>query len=350
MTSPRLILMFSLIFPAVFSAFAADPQMGSADDAPFSISGATTAYIDNIEYSTPTRTGETFFGASARLRLFFKPTEHTLFEAGGYGLRRFGDGKFFSLTVPILRAEYYTDRISFILGEIVTTGNHAMPNLMFRQEYALDPGIEEGFQFKARYGQFNGEIWGAWDSLDSPKQREHFHTGVTLSLAARQYVFPLYLTAEHTGGELYSSAEPVQERFGGATGVSFRVALDNVLRSAFGQILAAGSSSRIRTVEAEIGNGAGVFAKAGVSPFGFDCSLQWFKGHNLYLSLGDPVFQTNRPFYALEISRTYTLKDVLNITGGWRFETPEVTSLSQYLKNPRYRFWLALTGEFRKKL
>jgi hypothetical protein len=326
----------------------ADTASLAASRANFGISGEALTYIDNIEYTDAERTGETYFGSSGSLRLFYRPDPRMLFEIGGYGLRRFGDVQFLSLTRPFVRATFTADSLTFTMGSLSTADAHLLPDLLYCQEFRFDPGMEEGMQLDLHGRNCRWEIWGVWDSLDLSTEREHFTAGSALSWSAGNFSFPLYVTADHTGGELYNSGQPVQEHFGGATGVDYRHPIGGGIGAVFGQLLLAGSDYRIRTGNGETGRGDGVYVKAGIAPGGFDCSLQWFKGRNLLMPFGDPIFSSNIPYYALEISRSYRVANHLSATGGWRFETPDITSVAQYFSAPRYRFWLALRGEFAK--
>ena len=327
-------LLVGLLFtvPSVSIAESISPQPPRTT---LGIDGEVLTYIDNIEYNTPERTGETFFGSSGSARLFYRPIPQMLFEIGAYGLRRFGDTKFLSLAIPFIRAQYITELISFTMGSLSTSDGHLLPDLLYRQEYRFDPGLEEGMQLIMHGPHINWEIWGAWDSLDLSTEREHFTAGSAVSISTTHFSFPLYLTADHTGGELFNSGVPVQEHFGGAAGIGFNFPIDAGIGAVFGQILVAGSDYRIRTADGETSQGDGIFANAGISPGGFDCSLQLFRGHNLDMPLGDPIFQSNLPYYALEISRSYMIDNHFEALGGWRFETPDVTSLSEYFKAPQ---------------
>lgn len=312
----------------------------------FGISGETVAFVDDIEYSTRYRTGETMFGASAAFRFFWKPADHLLLSVGAYGLRRFGDERFLARSLPLFRVQYESDRVIFVIGEIVSSDAHRLPDLLYRQEYCFDPGVEEGIQVRLRLPHFSQELWVAWDSLNTPSHREHFTAGsVSIISAAAGFSFPVFITAEHHGGELYTIPDqPVQERFGGATGASVSHVVQSGIRRVFGQLLIAGSAYRLRSEERQSGHGYGVIAKAGISPLGFDCSLLWFKGNNLIMPLGDPVFRSNRPVFSLEIAKTYAANSLFSASGGIRFETADPGT--RYFSNPQYRWWIIMRGGF----
>lgn len=352
LTYLKMVLIVAGIGIFFLPGFANSEQGDTSRVGKLGISGECLGYLDNLEYTTHNFVGQTYFGGSTRLRLFYEPAQHLRFSAGFYGLRRFGDNdNFFSIAMPIFRAQYFTDHLSFMIGDLPVAGNHSMPNLVYRQEYQFDPGVQEGLQLDIHLKHFDWEIWGAWDSLLSPAHREHFEAASSAKFKAGCFSFPLYLSADHTGGEgevFSDSVGPVKERFGGATGVEFRFPLDNGLHAVFGELLVPASFYRIRQNGGETGHGAGVFAKLGISPWGFDCSLQYFKGNNLNLPLGDPIFQSNLPVYALEISREYRIDKHIDITGGWRWETPDVSSIQQYFSTPKYRFWIGLRGDFEK--
>jgi hypothetical protein len=320
-------------------------------ECPAGISGDVLAFVDNIEYSTRYRTGETLFGASAVVRFYYEPSEHIRFAAGVYGLRRFGDERFFSRTLPVFRARYVSDNLSFILGELVSAEAHGLPDVLYRQEYRYDPGIEEGIQFMGRRGCFSTDLWVSWDSLNTPAHREHFIAGNSSMFSFDEISIPFFIISDHTGGELYNiQSQPVQEHFGGAAGINVTHPLHagSALRRVFGQVLALGSTYRVRSGNGEAGRGYGIMCKAGISPFGFDCSAQWFKGRDLFLPTGDPLFRSDKPVYAFEAARDVPLKGGVSVRGGLRFET-EGCSLKTYFSNPRYRWWITMNSGFERK-
>jgi hypothetical protein len=314
------------------------------------VSGEVKAFVDNIEYSTRYRIGETLFGASAVFRFYFEPSDRWLFAAGIYGLRRFGDERFFSLALPVFRAQYTSEKLTFILGEIILADAHGLPDALYRQEYRFDPGIEEGIQFRAQSGRLNWDLWAAWDSLNTPESREHFTAGSSAVLTFDNISFPVFIVADHSGGERYEvPGQPVQEHFGGAAGVAVSCPVHSAIKRVFGQILAVGSAYRVRTGNGVAGRGYGVMGKAGIAPFGFDCSAQWFKGRDFWVPSGDPLYRSGLPVYALEAARSYSLNDRVVLSGGIRFET-ERCSFGSYFSNPRYRWWVSMRGVFDRRL
>jgi hypothetical protein len=324
---------------------------GSAAGAeyPAGISGGVRAYCDNIEYSLPDRAGRTLFGASAVVRFFHEPSERTQFAAGVYGLRRFGDEHFLSMALPVFRARYVSERLSFIIGELDSAGAHGLPGVLYRQEYRFDPGIEEGIQIKARAGRFSTDVWVSWDSLNTREHREHFTAGGSSIVSFDNISFPLYLIADHAGGELYDvPGQPVMERAGGAAGVSFVFPLRSAFRRAWGQVLAAGSACRVRSGSGETGSGYGIMCKAGISPFGVDVSARWFRGRDLFVPAGDPLYRSSRPVYALEAARSFSMNERVSFSGGLRFET-EGCSFKSYFSNPRYRWWVSMSSGFERR-
>jgi hypothetical protein len=321
----------------------------AGSECPAGISGDVLAYVDNIEYSTRYRTGETLFGASAVVRYYYEPSERLRFAAGVYGLRRFGDERFFSRAMPVFRARYVSDNLSFILGELVSADAHGLPDVLYRQEYRYDPGIEEGIQFMGRRGCFSTDMWVSWDSLNTPAHREHFIAGSASRFSFNGFSFPLLIVADHTGGEGFDVlGQPVQEHVGVAAGIDAAHPVGSMVRRVFGQVLALGSTYRVRSGNGEAGRGYGIMCKAGISPFGFDCSAQMFRSRDLFIPTGDPLFRSDKPVYAFETAREILLKGGVSVRGGLRFET-EGCSLKSYFKNPKYRWWISMNSGFERK-
>jgi hypothetical protein len=348
-TCPRIIILLTWVFLACMDAVAGTLDSAIAPGA-FGVSGDIRTFLDNIEYSTAYRTGETIFGASAVLRFVYRPSERLRFAVGAYGLRRFGDECFFSRALPVFSAQYASERLSLIIGELVSADAHGLPDVLYRQEYRFDPGIEEGMQVRLRSGHFSEDLWVTWDSLNTPHHREHFTAGSASFFSFGHITFPLFVVADHTGGELYHCAgQPVQEHFGGAAGIAASYPLRSEIGRIFGQIVAAGSTYRVRSGNGEEGGGYGIMGNVGVSPLGFDCSVQWFKGRDFWVPTGDPLYRSDRPVYSLEAARSCAVAGHAVLSGGIRFET-EACSLGGYFKNPMYRFWISLCDGFEKRL
>ena len=153
----------------------ADVSTPSAADVTFGVSGDVRTFLDNIEYSTSYQTGETIFGASAAFRFFFEPSVHTRFAFGVYGLRLFGDENFLTRTLPLFRAQYESERVSFILGEIISSDAHGLPDIAYRQEFRFDPGIEEGIQVRVRLKHFKEDHVGSVGFAQHTDSKGTFH-------------------------------------------------------------------------------------------------------------------------------------------------------------------------------
>jgi hypothetical protein len=206
---------------------------------------------------------------------------------------------------------------------------------------------------RARTGRLKADLWVDWDSLNTPENREHFIAGLVSELSFDKISFPLYIAAGHSGGELYEiPGQPVQDRLGCAAGVAVDWPLNVAFgRRAFGQVLAVGSAYRVRSGQGETGSGDGIMCKAGLAgifPLGFDFSALWFKGRDLWAPSGDPLYRSNRPVYALEAARNYSMNDRVKVSGGIRFET-EGCSFKSYFSNPRYRWWISMRGGFERQ-
>jgi hypothetical protein len=282
-------------------------------------------------------------------RFNYEPSERWQFAAGIYGLRRFGDERFFSFALPVFRARYASENLSFILGELVSLDAHGLPDVLYRQEYHFDPGFEEGIQVLVQSGRLHWDLWAAWDSLNTQENREHFTAGSAAKVSFGNFSFPVYIVADHSGGERYEvPGQPVQEHFGGAAGFTVSCPVHSAIRHVFGQILAVGSAYRVRTGNGEAGRGYGIMGKAGIAPFGFDCSAQWFKGRDFWVPSGDPLYRSGLPVYAFEAARSFSVNDRVSLSGGIRFET-EGCSFGSYFSNPRYRWWVSMRGVFNRR-
>ncbi|MBN1128708.1 MAG: hypothetical protein JXA71_06960, partial [Chitinispirillaceae bacterium] len=138
------------------------------------IASETAVFLENIEYNNSYRKGETVFGALEKGRFIFRPVHSADVAIGICALRRFGDERFLSRAIPLLRVRLFMPNWSFALGEIDAQDCHGLPDLLYRRERRYDPGTEEGAQFRIQTARTAIDLWVHWDSLNSPLHRERF--------------------------------------------------------------------------------------------------------------------------------------------------------------------------------
>ncbi|MBN1131371.1 MAG: hypothetical protein JXA71_20460, partial [Chitinispirillaceae bacterium] len=157
--------------------------------------------------------------------------------------------------------------------------------------------------------------------------------------------FPLLATAVHSGGERYDTGLPVENRFGGGGGMTVDRSVPGFFSRFSFSLMALGSARQVRDTAFRSMSGFGLLARIGITPGDFDCSATCFKGRNIDMPVGNPVYRSNRPLYVLEVSRKYRQGETFSAEGGVRLEIVE-SSMRSFCSNPQHRWWVALQGNF----
>lgn len=325
------------------------PQGGNAetshDTSTIGISARMLAYVENTEYSNQFRTGETFLGSWLKTALFYSPDPWFTFRAGIYLRRVDGDTNFMTDYVPILSATFRYQNFSFTLGEVASDSCHGLPDVLYEKENVFVHGLEQGLQLTYKGRNIQQDLWVDWVALNTPTQREHFIAGDVTEINYGPFTLPIMALADHHGGQQYDPPnDPDRETFSGATGVRYSLKGNGLLTQFGAEYLLLGSERCDPSTQGSFASGWGNLATLWVSPWDFNVSVQWYKGRDLTASLGNPIFQTDKPAYFFGISREYEIGRSVIFNGGIRFDFVENT-LATYFNNPQHRWWFSIQGD-----
>ncbi|NLD99743.1 MAG: hypothetical protein GX640_07700 [Fibrobacter sp.] len=327
----------------LFSCFFAVINLSGAtfQDSTWGINGELMGYVENIEYSNRFRDGQTILGAWLKSRILYKPVKGFSFSAGFFGNRYFGDSCFFTIIRPLLGAQFNTDHFLFAIGEIETPVEYDFPDILFRKEFRFQPGSFEGLSLKAGNSFFEQNNWIQWYALNTPSQREHFAFGNSSRFIVNPVSIFLSAIIDHHGGEQFAPEnDPIRENYCSALGADINLFYSGFIKQFHGRILGSFSATRNRSESHHYKNGWGVLGLAEVAFKYLDIGFQVFRGDSLIALLGNPVYQTNKPYYSLIFSKNYKNRFV-EVDGGLNLEVADV-EFQNYFKKFQHRWWISL--------
>jgi hypothetical protein len=317
------------------TAFAQAPDLAVRTEATF--------YGDNTEFSNPFRSGETLFGAQARLTLVARLGDRVELTGGVFGNHRFGDEESFELVRPVLRVAIGTDRSRLVLGTLRTAlgrdgpgpdrmGPHGLIPPLQVETLSFTRAHEVGLEWLVDTRRMRHDVWINWQKLNTPGHREVFDTG---AIARVRVAGPLSAGFQfhlvHHGGQLFDSG-PVSDSLGfgpGAIVEGRALGFDRATAEVYGL---RSYHDRDRQVGRPI-DGIGVFARAAGERGPWRAHLLAWRGCDFIKVEGDPNylsirqdgsrFRRVRDYAEAGATRTFTPADGVRVEASARFHRIE---------------------------
>ncbi|MEI6143516.1 MAG: hypothetical protein WCP85_29840 [Mariniphaga sp.] len=195
----------------------------------FYLSVDNVNFFKNNEYNSKVTTGYTLPGAWLRPKLVYYPDEKLRVEFGGHVLKFNGREEYFHLT-PWLNVHYQaTEKISIILGNLNSDGNHKLIEPLFEPERFLTSKPEAGLQLRYNSKKFTTDFWIDWQQYivnDDPlKEQFAFGTVINQKLIEKNNMvlsLPVSFYGLHRGGEIDTNPDPVKTYITVTPGLSFK--------------------------------------------------------------------------------------------------------------------------------
>ena len=186
-------------------------------------------FFKNNEYNSKVATGYTLPGAWLRPKLVYYPNEKLRIEFGGHVLKFNGREEYFHL-IPWFNVHYQpTKKISVILGNLNSDGNHHLIEPLFEPERFLTARPEAGLQFKYDSRNFSSDFWIDWQQyiVNGDPIKEHFAFGTVINqkLINKDNIvlsIPFSFYGSHRGGEIDTNPDPVKTYITVTPGISLK--------------------------------------------------------------------------------------------------------------------------------
>jgi hypothetical protein len=320
----------------------------AAENSVFFVNGDGLLYLDNTEYNNAYAEGRTFLGGNAQVRVGYRPAKGLTFRLGAHVRRDAGDGGFLSDARLLVSGTVQRGPMTLTMGEIDGRRQHELPDMLFAPQRRFDPAVEEGAQVLLRWRRFQQEIWVDWRGLNTPSQREHFVAGSVSQLTWGPLCVPVAALVEHHGGEQYApEGQAVRQVASGYAAVRLvwplKVRLDEVGVEVAGLLSAADHD---RSDSYGYTTGGGGRAEAWIKPYGVLLSLAFYRGQDFECWNGNPLYQTDRPYYSLTVTRQFSLARAVKLDVGLKAECVDRTP-GEYFEASENQVWLTLSYNLR---
>jgi len=245
-------------------------------------------YLDNTEFFTPYRSGETILGTWFKTYLELSTGGSTHVRAGVFGDHRSGDTKFLDPVKPILSFRWQTDQSVAVLGTLEPRDRHGYLEPIEVTTLEFTRPIEYGLQWVENQKRVHSDACLNWQYLNTKTSREIFDTGFVgwwnFSRFAR---LEGQLRWFHHGGQLHDVG-PVSNNVVGGPGLRFEEELQGLGHPSFAAFYLASNGPVDMNQKGRIIPGHGVYLRASAEPWGWlELALIFWRGHNFITQEGD---------------------------------------------------------------
>ncbi len=192
------------------------------------------------------------------------------------------------------------------------------------------------------FSRFHQDLWIDWRAPNTPAHREHFVAGSVSRFTWQWLTVPAVVVVDHYGGEQYAVAgDPVRRNVAGGLGavVRFEPAV-RWLDEAGGELWGFGSATEANRGEGGYQTGGGVRVGAWVRTFGVRVGLDFFRGEGFTCWEGDPLYRTERPWYALSVGYRLAHACGMTVDTGPRLDCVDA-AITDYFDSTQHRIWLS---------
>lgn len=245
-------------------------------------------YLDNTEFFTPYRTGETILGSWFKTYLDLGTGGNTHVKAGVFGDHRSGDTKFLDPVKPILAFLWSSDRSLAVLGTLEPRDRHGYLEPLEVTTLEFTRPLEYGAQWVENQERFHVDAYLNWQHLNTANSREILDTGfVAWWNATRIARLEGQLHILHHGGQLHDIG-PVTDNVVGGPGVRLEEELGALGRSSLTAfyLVSKGPVDMNQGGDAIVGHG--VYLRGSVEPARvIEIAVIVWRGHNFITQEGD---------------------------------------------------------------
>lgn len=339
----------AFLFLSIFGNSSAN-DLKSVSDSLLFFSGDMLVYLNNLEYYNDYREGEPFWGSYLQLRLSYRPFKKITFSAGIHARKDIGDESFLSDVRPLFRAHYSHKNFSFVLGEIFYKGRHGLLDAILREQFIYNPVVEEGLQIICKNSVISQDCWAIYPAMNTAEHREHLCGGNCTFLTFRPITFLLMGYISHYGGQLFTPEnDPVRNNVTGAGGITYKLEFKRKIEEIGIEQFFIGSYTSDKRSPTPYDYGWGSISRVWLIFFGFKCTILFFKGDDYTTWEGNPMYQTNSPYYYFEIGRSDSFNKYVFFDFGLRLDFMDMYPID-YFENGDNQIWFNLGCSFNKMI
>jgi len=263
-------------------------------------------FLDNTEYFSDLRVGETLLGVNAAAYLAHDAGP-LRFEIGGFAQRYSGSEDDIDWFSPWLRLKATGKSWELITGALDSREQYFLGDALSESQRSITVPIEEGLQIRYHGEHFAEDLWLSWFKLNTAEHREFIAVGSRSTLSWTGWEGELAWRISHHGGQLYHADQPVGDNLAGRLSLQYRYVLDagpalGTRASLFGSYDRPDRSDENLDTQ---GNGYEVAVFANF-PW-VDLRIAYFKGQDFIVELGNPIYRTGEPLWRGTLGKSFAI-------------------------------------------
>jgi hypothetical protein len=256
-------------------------------------------FARNTEYANLLKEGRTYMGYQFLPSVNYRADSFFSLQFGVYLRNDFG-GSFPQALEPVFQMKYQKGMHQFIIGTLQGNLSHELIEPLYDFENVLNDPIENGIQYLIDHRILKADVWVDWRKMIYPASpfQEVFtagmHTKLTLLNKPNwQLVLPVQMMAQHKGGEIDASPDPVQSIYNTAIGgqIKYRP-LKSKLQNIDLQVYGTYYLDESRFVVDSFIDGNGTYASLNFKWKYLNLMMNYWDSYQFQSTLGDPVFHS----------------------------------------------------------
>jgi len=224
----------SPLFSQFHSEFFSNPIENQADSGKLSLTINASGFFHNNEFFSTDVEGYTLTGNYIQPLLQYSIAENLSIGAGVH-LLKYNGRENFSQKLPLLNIKYQaSDNFEILLGSFNGGDNFQLPEMLYAREMQFTNLVNNGVSLKYDKNKVRVQSWLDWERFIEPGDffREEFSFGssahfLILDNEKTAVVIPLYLMANHKGGQINNNNQPIETIADISSGLEYSMKLKN---------------------------------------------------------------------------------------------------------------------------
>ncbi|NER04433.1 MAG: hypothetical protein F6K17_18370, partial [Okeania sp. SIO3C4] len=193
-------------------------------------------FFKNNEYFGEVIPGYTLPGFDFTPLLIYHPTKNTKLEAGYQLKLLFGKDNDMD-RASFLRFHWQIrEWFAVILGTLYSHNSHNLPEPIMNPEFSFSTIRDEGLQFLINRKNWKADLWVSWDDFIwfGDAANEKVWGGLSgklkFDIGTSRLEIPVYVTADHTGGQIDATDNPSTTELNVGSGLRFKKSLSGFVK------------------------------------------------------------------------------------------------------------------------
>ncbi|WP_423149109.1 hypothetical protein [Rubrolithibacter danxiaensis] len=255
-------------------------------------------YLRNYEFFNKFQDGYTLYGTQLEPQLVYYAHPNLLLSAGIHLRKDFGNEGIYK-TYPLFSIKYQKGNTALINGVLEGNIQHRYIEPLVDFEKKITEPVEYGTQVVIQNSKLFFDGWINWKKMiyKPSGEQEQILAGISSDISLfrnnkLKLSVPLQLLVFHQGGQIDTTAKPLQTLLNSAAGFKINYKLSGFFKSIETENYISTFTELSPTKQFPFSKGKGVYLNAGVDSRYGRLTASYWKGTNFFSRQGMPVFQS----------------------------------------------------------